>query len=116
MYSGKEFLPKDETDDSFRREIGILVTCHPSALVEDRLGEIILPLQLGLTFLTDLDVYFSPHVGDDDDVLERALSSQTFRKSQSSSRYPGHLEVGDPVEIKDPGKLLAPPRICKQTM
>jgi hypothetical protein len=47
----------------------------------------------------------SPHIGDDDDVLE-SIAAAEFPKVPS--RYSGHLEVGDSVDVKDPSKLLAP--------
>jgi hypothetical protein len=83
MWSGKGLSPKDETDVSFRRESGILVTFHPSAIVENGVEEVILPLQLGLTFLTDLDVHLPPHLGDDDDFMESIVAAE----------LPEHLKV-----------------------
>jgi len=74
MSSGGGSIIEDETDDAFSRGDGLVLTSHLAALVEDRLGEDILPHKLRLACVTDPGVDFFPHVGDNNKILEGGIA------------------------------------------
>jgi len=90
---------KDETDDIFRRGNVVLVTSHPGTLVEDGLEEKIIAHQLCLASFADLGVDVAPPVGDDDNILEGGVSTESSEHSEVLRRYPTHSGIGDPVEV-----------------
>ena len=80
------------------------MSSHLGTLVENGLEEDILPHQFCLAVVTGLGVDFSPHVGDDDDILKGVIATELSEHVEVPRRYPAHSEIGDPVEIEHPGE------------
>ena len=99
---------EDMADDRFRRGNSVLVPGHLCALLENGLEEDVLVLQFCFAIGTDLGIDFSPHVGDDDNVLECVVTAELSEHTEVLPRQPSHPEVGDPVEVEDPGKPATP--------
>ena len=77
------------------------MTSHPSTLVENGLDEITPPHQLFFAFAVDPGVHFPPLVGDDDDISKGSYATELSEHVEVPLQYPGHLGVGDSVEVKD---------------
>jgi len=90
-----------ETGDGLNREKGVLVTGHPSTILEDGFEEIILSRQLRLTCLTNPRLDSTPHIGDDNDILLFVLTTEISEHLEVSRQGPAHPVIRDPMKVED---------------
>ena len=84
---------EDATDDRLRRANGVPVPGHLGAFLENGLEEDVLPHQFRFALVTDPAADFSPHVSDDDDILEGVVTAELSEHAEVLPRQPRHPEI-----------------------
>ena len=81
----------------------VKMTNHLCALVEDWLEK--RTEEFVLAGFIDVMRVACPHVGDDDDVLQRCITAKLTEHLEISSRDSGESDVGDSVDVDNPSEL-----------
>ena len=89
-----------------RRRERVTVPHNPCSVVEDRFEKLVVGNELGLTTNSKGLIEFSPHIGDDNDVLQRLLATQRPEHTEVSFRDATHLEVGNAVHVDDTAEFV----------
>jgi hypothetical protein len=70
--------------------------------VEDRLEEYILFAEFRFSSLTHCNADFTPHVGDENNILEGAFAAKLSKHTEIASGNATHPEVTDAMHVNHP--------------
>ena len=91
--------------DALRRRERVEMSHDPRSVVEDWFEQLIIRGELGFASYSESFVDFSPHVGDDDDVLQGLLAAQRPEHRKVSFGNAAHPEIRDTVHVDDTTEL-----------
>ena len=95
--------PNDGPNDAVSGFGGVVVASRLGALLDGRFEESV--LEFPFIKFADAPSVAPPHIGDDNNVLQRWSAAELKEHNDIPSGHPGKSTVGALVDVDDPGEL-----------